>query len=74
MKKTLKELPDDADLGLPEWSWAFSRESDHGVLRQSVGGDIIEYELPLAVCQLVVKVREDAKFGIQCTIKRALGL
>ena len=75
IKKKLLELPTDADLSNPEWSWAFGSSDKTGVIRHTNDqGVTTEYELPLAVCQLVVSVREDAIFGVQCAIKNALGI
>lgn len=75
IKKPLTELPVDADLSKPEWSWAFGSNDKTGVIRHTDDeGTTTEYALPLAVNQLVVSVREGAIFGVQCAIKDALGI
>ncbi len=75
IKKPLTDLPLDADLTNPEWSWAFASSHKTGVIRHtSDEGATTEYELPLAMNQLVVAVRERAIIDVQCAVKRALGI
>lgn len=75
IKKPLAELPLDADLSKPEWSWGFASTHKTGVIRHTDNdGTTTEYELPLAVSQLVVAVRERATIDAQCAVKRALGI
>lgn len=75
VKLPLKDLPDDADLTSSEWSWAFASTQSTGVIRHCDDeGSVTEYELPLAVCQLVVAVRAFAKKEVQCAVKHALGI
>jgi hypothetical protein len=74
-KKPLAELPIDADLTHRSWSYGFAHNSTTGVIRHCAeDGEITEYELPLAVCQLVVDVRAHAAESVRADIRRALGL
>lgn len=75
IKKPLAELPTDADLSKPEWSWAFASNQNTGViLHTDDEGTTTGYVLPWAMCQLVVAVRERATIDVQCAVKRALGI
>lgn len=55
----LSELPADADLDAPEWSWAFPDGSARGhVIHCDSEGNVTRYLLPRAVSQLIVYMRD----------------
>ena len=71
--KPFSELPADADITKPEWSWYFAHGK--GAIRHcSAEGVITAYEFPLAVVQVVQEVSRHDVTEVQHAIKRALGL
>ena len=71
--KPLTDLPSEADISTPQWSWYFVGEK--GAIRHiDSDGVITAYEFPLAVVQVIQAVSKHDVAVVQGNIKRALGI